>query len=84
MGDNGTGITDEVRGKMFDPFFSTKPPGSGTGLGLSLVHEIVHELGGQIGCSTKVGDGTVFDVAVPMAFASEMHSIGSARRPRQG
>ena len=54
--DNGTGISDEVKAKMFNPFFTTKPAGEGTGLGLSLSHDIVvKQHGGTIDVSTEPG-----------------------------
>lgn len=62
--DNGTGVSDEVKAKMFDPFFSTKPPGAGTGLGLSIVHEIAQELRGHLDCETRLGEGTTFTLTV--------------------
>ena len=54
--DNGTGIPDEVKAKMFNPFFTTKPAGEGTGLGLSLSHDIVvKQHGGTIDVATEPG-----------------------------
>ncbi len=61
--DNGTGITDEVKSKIFQPFFTTKPTGQGTGLGLSLAYDIVTKgHGGTIECESAEGEGTTFVV----------------------
>jgi signal transduction histidine kinase len=66
--DNGTGIPDDVKGKMFDPFFTTKPAGEGTGLGLSMSHDIVvKQHGGSIDVATKPGEFTEFLVVLPRA-----------------
>ena len=59
--DNGTGIPDDVKAKIFQPFFTTKPTGQGTGLGLSLAYDIVVKgHGGTLGVETKEGEGTEF------------------------
>ncbi|MDD1526838.1 histidine kinase [Bradyrhizobium sp. WBOS7] len=64
--DNGTGIPDEVKEKMFDPFFTTKPAGEGTGLGLSMSHDIVvKQHGGTIEVATKPGAFTEFTILLP-------------------
>ncbi len=64
--DNGTGITDEVKSKIFQPFFTTKPTGEGTGLGLSLSYDIVTKgHGGTIEVESKEGEGTTFIVKLP-------------------
>jgi len=62
--DNGPGIPPEKVGRVFEPFFSTKR--SGTGLGLTLVQQIVDEHGGSITCTSTLGEGTVFTVAIPI------------------
>lgn len=56
--DNGTGMTAEVRRKLFNPFFTTKPPGEGTGLGLVTVQRLMHGMGGRITLSSRLGRGT--------------------------
>ncbi len=61
--DNGPGIPPEQLGSVFDPFFSTKE--SGTGLGLTLVQQVVQEHGGTVGCSSEPGEGTVFKITLP-------------------
>jgi two-component system, NtrC family, sensor kinase len=64
--DNGTGIPPEVKEKMFNPFFTTKPTGEGTGLGLSMTHDIiVKQHGGRIDVDTKVGEFTEFIITLP-------------------
>jgi len=66
--DNGTGIPPEVRDKMFNPFFTTKPAGEGTGLGLSLSHDIVvKQHAGSIEVDTKPGAFTEFRIVLPRA-----------------
>ena len=64
--DNGNGISSDVKEKMFNPFFTTKPPGEGTGLGLSLSHDIVvKQHGGRIEVETEPGRFTEFIVTLP-------------------
>jgi two-component system NtrC family sensor kinase len=64
--DNGTGIPDAVRDKIFNPFFTTKPSGEGTGLGLSLSHDIVvKQHGGSIAVETEPGEFTEFTIVLP-------------------
>jgi signal transduction histidine kinase len=66
--DNGTGIPREVKDKMFNPFFTTKPAGEGTGLGLSMSHDIiVKQHGGTIDVETEPGDFTEFVIVLPRA-----------------
>ncbi len=64
--DNGIGIPDEVKEKMFNPFFTTKPAGEGTGLGLSMSHDIVvKQHGGTIDVTTEPGQFTEFTIVLP-------------------
>ena len=65
--DNGNGIPQKVFEKIFQPFFTTKPTGQGTGLGLSLSYDIIKALGGKISVDTKEGEFTEFVVAIPVA-----------------
>src|ERR1700681_476812 len=67
VGDTGTGIAPAVLERMFDPFFTTKSVVEGTGLGLSLVHGIVTDLGGAIDVITRAGEGTRFEIWLPVA-----------------
>jgi len=64
--DNGYGIPQRVLGKIFQPFFTTKPAGTGTGLGLSLAYDIVKAHGGEIKVETKEGEGSEFMVELPI------------------
>jgi PAS domain S-box-containing protein len=64
--DNGPGISPENINKIFDPFFSTKEVGAGTGLGLSLSHGIIREHGGRIFAMSKPGEGATFVIELPV------------------
>ena len=65
--DSGCGIAADVLPRIFDPFFTTKPSGEGMGLGLSITHGIVHELGGDIAVRSAIDRGTTFSVRLPAA-----------------
>ena len=64
--DNGTGIPDSLKAKIFQPFFTTKPTGEGTGLGLSLSFDIIKAHGGELRVDSKENEGTSFTVLLPM------------------
>jgi len=64
--DDGCGIPDENLDRIFDPFFTTQPVGEGTGLGLALCYQIVHNHGGEIRVESVVGEGTSFRVLLPI------------------
>ena len=65
VGDNGNGVPQKVMDKIFQPFFTTKPTGQGTGLGLSLSYDIVKAHGGELKVETKEGEGTGFTIILP-------------------
>jgi signal transduction histidine kinase len=64
--DNGNGIPENIRQKIFQPFFTTKPTGQGTGLGLSLAYDIIKAQGGELSVVTKEGDGSRFIIQLPV------------------
>jgi signal transduction histidine kinase len=64
--DNGRGIPENIRQKIFQPFFTTKPAGQGTGLGLSLAYDIIKAHGGEIKVETTEGEGSQFMIQLPL------------------
>jgi CheY-like chemotaxis protein len=70
ISDTGHGIPGPLLGRIFDPFFSTKPVGEGSGLGLSISHGIVRSLGGEIEADSEIGAGTTMRVLLPPLSAS--------------
>lgn len=77
VADNGHGIAADVLPKIFDPFFTTKDVGKGTGLGLSIAYKIVHEHGGRLEVSSKVGVGSKFSVTLPVRTATSKLAIAA-------
>ena len=67
MKDNGNGIPQKVIDKIFQPFFTTKPTGEGTGLGLSLSYDIIKAHGGEIKVNTIEGEFTEFVIQLPIS-----------------
>jgi signal transduction histidine kinase len=65
VSDNGPGIPPEVLRKIFQPYFTTKPPGEGTGLGLAIVHRLLKEARGCLHVHSQVGVGTTFNIYLP-------------------
>jgi PAS domain S-box-containing protein len=70
--DQGTGIAPEIQGRLFDPFFSTKPKGEGTGLGLSISHGLVRDHGGYIRVQSRLGKWTKFIIDLPVKFSRDI------------
>ena len=84
ISDTGTGIPPAVLERMFDPFFTTKSVGEGTGLGLSLVHGIVADLGGAIDIATQPGEGTRFEIWLPVAGETAKPDVEAAGKLPRG
>jgi signal transduction histidine kinase len=66
VSDNGTGIPDHIKEKIFQPFFTTKPTGQGTGLGLSLSYDIVKAHAGELRVNNQESSGSVFTLKIPV------------------
>jgi signal transduction histidine kinase len=65
--DNGSGIPNAATKKIFQPFFTTKPAGQGTGLGLSLSYDIIKSIGGEIRVESKEAEGSIFTIVIPLS-----------------
>lgn len=70
--DTGCGIAQDVIDRIWDPFFTTKEPGKGTGLGLALTYNIVKRLGGEISVKSTVGEGSLFTVRLPVCHSKDL------------
>jgi PAS domain S-box-containing protein len=84
VADNGSGVAPETIERMFEPFFTTKEVGRGSGMGLAIVHGIVHEHGGHILVDTAPGLGARFRVALPAARGSSAAVAASALGGKEG
>jgi signal transduction histidine kinase len=75
--DTGLGMSASTKAKVFEPFFTTKPMGSGTGLGLSVVYDLIQRAGGDIRVESELGEGSIFRVRLPIATAAAMDIVAA-------
>ena len=80
VADTGQGIDHDLLDRIFTPFFTTKKPGEGTGMGLSVVHGIVTAHGGTIDVESVPGRGTVCSITLPMCRDAEVEAAAAAKR----
>jgi signal transduction histidine kinase/DNA-binding response OmpR family regulator len=73
VSDTGVGISPEIIDAIFDPYFTTKAPGEGTGMGLAMVHGIIKSYGGKISVDSKPGQGTLFRIYLPVTRKRQGH-----------
>ena len=66
INDNGKGVDEQIRNKIFTPFFTTKPAGKGTGLGLNIIQKIIEKYSGTINCRSSDGQGASFIISLPL------------------
>jgi signal transduction histidine kinase len=75
--DNGNGIPDDIKEKIFQPFFTTKPTGEGTGLGLSLSYDIITKgHGGSLSVESSDGEGSIFMITLPVEVIESITPTG--------
>jgi PAS domain S-box-containing protein len=84
VSDTGPGISPDIIGSIFDPYFTTKGVDKGTGMGLALTHGIIESYGGKITVTSKLGKGTVFSIYLPIAKISEDHRPYEKEKPPSG
>ena len=82
--DNGSGMGPETVAHIFDPLYTTKAPGQGTGLGLVIVNQIVHEHGGDVGVQSEPGQGTRFRLTFPVTKLNAVDTKTVGSRDRNG
>ena len=80
VADTGQGIDHDLLDRIFTPFFTTKKPGEGTGMGLSVVHGIVTAHGGTIDVESVPGRGTVCTITLPACRDAEIEAAAAAKR----
>ncbi|QFS50871.1 response regulator [Nostoc sphaeroides] len=81
IADNGLGIPENIQKRIFDPFFTTKPAGKGTGLGMSISHQIITELHyGSLQCISQPGKGAEFIVEIPICDCEQCDFVRSAKK----
>jgi two-component system cell cycle sensor histidine kinase/response regulator CckA len=84
VADNGPGMPEDVRAHLFEPFFTTKEVGRGTGLGLAMAYSIVADHQGRIECKTRPGEGTSFEITLPVAEPADLAALASEAGPSRG
>ena len=80
VSDTGTGIPADIIQAVFEPYFTTKPAGEGTGMGLAMVHGMVTNHGGKIAVDSKLGQGSVFTIYLPVTRKRTTHDTGKPER----
>ena len=80
LSDTGTGVPDEIAGRLFDPFFTTKTVGHGTGQGLAIAYALITERhGGSLTFDSQIGIGTTFTIRLPIADTGPAGDLDPAR-----
>ncbi len=80
--DNGKGIDSSIINRIFEPYFTTKPRGKGTGLGLTVAYNYVKSLGGMIFVNSKIGEGTKFDILIPISKTKTKRKVSKEKNKK--